>query len=286
MPRTTAPRRFKLPALGLRVRRRWRGTDPIEISENHVKLTRWPEGFADFRIVQLSDIHHGLFTPLAEVERVVELANLLEPDLVALTGDFVSFSHSYAWPVAEWLSRLRARFGIFAVLGNHDHRAGADTVTQALRHYGVEVLSNRNVPIRSNGSLFHLAGVDDMSYRRDDLARALHGIPRAAACVLLSHNPRILRAAAARGVDLVLSGHTHGGQVMLPKLRAFYDRKGLFPRGWDRAGETHLYVSRGIGTVVVPLRIGCPPEIPLFRVSARQSHTRVARRSVSDSTRE
>lgn len=274
VPRISAQERFRLPKLNFSGRGSVLRVGPIEVSENRVRLTRWPEAFADFRIVQLSDIHHGWFTPLRDVERAVRLANKLKPDLVALTGDFVSFSRAYVRPVAELLGRLRARYGVFAVLGNHDHRVGAELVTRALERHGVEVLSNRSLPVRSNGSAFYLTGIDDMTYRRDDLPRALRGVPSSAACVLLSHNPRILRFAAAFGVDLVLSGHTHGGQVTTPMLRAFYDRSGLFPRGWGQAGETRLYVSRGIGTVVVPVRIGCPPEIPLFRLSPRNSHPR------------
>lgn len=263
---------FRLPRLGLASRVSLRRAHPIEISENHVPLTRWPEDFSDFRIVQLTDIHHGLFMPLEEVAHAVRLANLLEPDLVALTGDFVSFSRVYVRPVAELLGRLRARYGVFAVLGNHDHRIGADLVTKALERHGTQVLNNHNLAIRRNGSAFYLAGIDDMSYRRDDLPRALRGIPRSAARVLLSHNPRILRLAAALGVDLVLSGHTHGGQVLTRKLRAFYDRSGLFPHGWDKAGETRLYVSRGLGMTVVPIRMGCPAEIPLFRLIPGNGH--------------
>ena len=286
-----------MPRLDFALRRRVRRTGPIEISENHVPLTRWPEEFSDFRIVQLTDIHHGLFLPLEEVERAVELANLLQPDLVALTGDFVSFSRYYIRPVAELLGHLVARHGVFAVLGNHDHRVGGDLVARALERHGAQVLNNRNLAIRRNGSAFYLAGIDDMTYRRDDLLRALRGIPRGAARVLLSHNPRILRSAAALGVDLVLSGHTHGGQVLTPILRAFYDRSGLFPRGWGQAGETRLYVSRGIGMTVVPIRIGCPAEIPLFRLRRSNGHSigdrphnqnspRTHRRASFDLTRE
>lgn len=263
---------FRLPRLDFALRRRVRRTGPIEISENHVPLTRWPEEFSDFRIVQLTDIHHGLFLPLEEVERAVELANRLRPDLVALTGDFVSFSRNYIRPVAELLGRLEARHGVFAVLGNHDHRVGAELVARALERHGAQVLNNRNLAIRRNGSAFYLAGIDDMTYRRDDLPRALRSIPRGAARLLLSHNPRILRWAAALGVDLVLSGHTHGGQVLTPTLRAFYDRSGWFPRGWGQLGETRLYVSRGIGMTVVPIRIGCPAEIPLFRLRPSTGH--------------
>ncbi|MBI4466308.1 MAG: metallophosphoesterase [Acidobacteria bacterium] len=249
--------------------RRTRRRHQLQVTHQPIYLSRLSADFSGLRLVQLSDIHHGLYTRLDEVERAVELANRLEPDLVALTGDFVTNSPNYIAPVARALGRLRAGLGCFAVLGNHDHRVGANRVAWALEAHGIEVLRNRHVRLRRNGSSLTVAGVDDFSYGADDLRRALRGAIADTPTILLSHNPALLLQAAACGVDLVLSGHTHGGQVDAPRLRSFIGRRGLqvplrFRHGWEQSGATQLYISRGIGTVVLPIRLRCPAEIPVL----------------------
>ncbi|MFQ5776836.1 MAG: metallophosphoesterase [Terriglobia bacterium] len=245
----------------------------IHITHQPIYLERLPAAFPGLDLVQLSDIHHGLYTRLAEVERAVELANRLAPDLVALTGDFISNSPSYIRPVARALGRLRAPLGTYAVLGNHDYRVGADAMAVALEENGIRVLRNRHVRLGTNGSSLTLAGVDDMGYGADNLRLALLGADPDHLTVLLSHNPALLPLAATHGVDLVVSGHTHGGQMDVPRLRHFARARGVrvplrFRQGLDRVGATQIYISRGIGTVVVPLRLKCPAEIPLLRLQA------------------
>lgn len=253
-----------------RLQRVWGYDVGIEVSEHAVMLPGLPEAFRSLRIAHLTDIHHGLFLPLQAVVDAVELVNQMRPDVVALTGDFVTYSRAYIEPVAEVLGTLQPRCGIFAVLGNHDFRVGAEAITRALRKRGIDVLRNRHSVIRApsdaNGDLLHIAGIDDINYRAD-LPRSLRGIPHGAATVLLSHNPRIIRRAARSGVGLVLSGHTHGGQVKLPLVGSIYGRSPerlRFKSGMDGIGDTRIYVSRGIGTVVLPLRYRCPAEIPVF----------------------
>lgn len=253
--------------------RRTRRRHQIHVTYQPIYLPRLPSDFIGLRLVQLSDIHHGLYTRLEEVERAVELTNRLQPDLVALTGDFVTNSHRYVRPVARALGRLRATLGVYAVLGNHDHRVDPDAVAEALEERGVRVLRNRHVQLRRNGSRLTLAGVDDLGYGADDLRQALRGAMADSATVLLCHNPAVLPQAAACGVDLILSGHTHGGQMDAPRLRSFMHVRGLrvplrFRQGWDEVGGTQIYISRGIGTVVVPIRLRCPAEIPLLRLQA------------------
>lgn len=238
--------------------------DP-EITELQIYLRRLPEAFDGLRIVHLSDIHLSMFSSVEEVRRVVDLANLLDPDLVALTGDYVTYSPLYIQPAAQALSGLRARMGVFAVLGNHDFRAGAAEVTRAFRNHHIGVLRNARVALtrsRSRGEVW-LAGVDDPWTARADFARALRSIPSCDAKILLCHNPAAIGEAAGRGVDLMLSGHTHGGQVRLPLLRSLYRSVPgeRFVDGWNYLGETQIYVNRGIGKVVLPLRVACPPEI-------------------------
>ncbi len=254
--------------------RRARRRHQFHLTHQPVVLERLPADFSGLRVAHLSDIHHGLYTKLEEVERAVELVNRMEPDLVALTGDFVSNSPNYIRPVARALGKLRAKEGVFAVLGNHDYRVGAECVSAALEANGVEVLRNRHVTLARNGSRLTLAGVDDLRYNADDLRRALRGAAPDAPTILLCHNPAVLPLAAARGIDLVLAGHTHGGQVDAPRLRALLSAHGVrlpWAHGLDRVGETQIYISRGIGTVLVPVRLRCPAEIPVLRLEA--AHT-------------
>lgn len=259
-----------------------RPSDGIEVTEHRIWLEGLPGAFCGFRVVHLTDIHHGLFLPLHAVIEAVKLANRLEPDVVALTGDFVTYSRAYIEPVAAILGLLRARHGIYAVLGNHDFRVGADEVARALRHQHIEVLRNRHTAVCRRGHALYIAGVDDFRYGAD-LGRALRGIPRGAPTLLLAHNPAIIRRAARAGVGFVLSGHTHGGQVRLPVVGTIYGRSAerlRFKSGWDRLGPTQIYVSRGIGTVVLPLRVRCPAEIAHFRLEPEDAdswlHSRIA----------
>lgn len=267
-------------AAGRELARVWRPDQGIEVSEHRVRLDGLPEAFRGFRVVHLTDIHHGLFLPLQAVVDAVELANRLAPDLVALTGDFVTFSTAYIEPVSAVLGRLRARCGVFAVLGNHDFRVGANQVARTLAGQGIEVLRNRNSIVRRHGHGFYVAGIDDLRYRAD-LPRALHGIPRGAATLLLSHNPAIIHRASRSGVSLILSGHTHGGQVNLPLVGSIYGRSPRrlrFKVGWDALGATQIYVSRGIGTVVVPVRYRCPAEIPHLHLQPREAGPKLVTR--------
>ncbi len=236
--------------------------DP-EITETVIHLRRLSPAHDGLKIVHLTDIHLSIYTPLEEVQRVVDLANSQHPDLVALTGDYVTFSPTYVWPAARALGRLRARFGTFAVLGNHDFRVNAEEVTRALRAQRIRVLRNSHYPLRAGGSALWLVGVDDLWGAFDDLERAMDSVPARDPKILLCHNPMAIGRAAKFGIDLMLSGHTHGGQVRLPLIRSLYRSKlgERFIDGWNQLGNTQIYVSRGIGTVVLPVRVACPPEI-------------------------
>lgn len=261
-----------------RLLRGWGLENSIEVSEHQIRLAQLPKALRGLRVVQLSDIHHGLYLPLQAVMDAVELANRLEPDIAVLTGDFITYSRAYIQPVAETLARLRARLGIYAVLGNHDFRVSADAVTRALRRHGIHVLRNQHTVVRAGGNPLLLAGIDDLHYGAD-LSRALRHVPFGATSLLLSHHPGIVRQAARAGVGLVLSGHTHGGQVRLPvggngsssyggnRANSHPNPAGRrFVAGLDALGDTQIYVSRGIGTVVVPVRYRCPAEIPVFHL--------------------
>jgi predicted MPP superfamily phosphohydrolase len=242
--------------------------DP-EITETDIWLPRLPEAYNGVRIVHLTDLHHSLFTPLEDIERAVHLANLLHPDVVALTGDYVTLSPFYIWPVARALGKVRARLGVFAVLGNHDFQVDADEIARALRAQRIRVLRNSHFALRARSSTLWVLGVDDLWWGADDLGAALRSIPARDPKILLCHNPVGIRQAAEHGIDFVLSGHTHGGQVRLPVVGSVYGRSKLgerFVEGWNRLNGTQIYVSRGIGKVLLPVRLGCPPEIACLRL--------------------
>lgn len=244
-------------------------TEPFLLTIEHrsIQLPRLPKAFDGFRIVHLSDIHHSPFTSKEQIERAVEAANRLKPDIVALTGDYISHDRQYAAPCAELLGKLQARYGVYAVLGNHDHWTDAALITDLFRAEGITVLINQGMRFELNGEAFWLAGVDDTMVGLEDLSLALAGARDSEMKLLLAHNPIILRRAARAHVDLVLSGHTHGGQVKLRSERSPSGRpRRRLLRGLGRQGETQIYVTRGLGTVVLPIRYGCPPEVSLLEL--------------------
>jgi hypothetical protein len=242
--------------------------DP-EITHTDVWLSRLSPAYDGLKIAQLTDLHHSLFTPLEEIQRAVHLANRLRPDVVALTGDYVTLSPTYIWPVARALGKLNARLGVFAILGNHDFQVDPEEITRALRAQRIRVLRNSHCALRSRSGNLWIVGVDDLWWQAEDIRSAMRSIPARDPKILLCHNPLGIRMAAEHGIDLMLSGHTHGGQLRLPVVGSVYGRSKLgerFVEGWNRLDGTQIYVSRGIGKVLVPLRFGCPPEIACLRL--------------------
>ena len=244
-------------------------TEPYMLSIEHerIQLSRLPKAFDGFRVVQLSDIHHGPFSSREQIERAVDTANRLQPDIIALTGDYISKERHYAAPCAEMLGRLKAKYGVYAVLGNHDHWTDAALITDLFRAEGITVLINEGMHFEKDDASIWLAGVDDTMVGLEDLSLALAGARDDEMKLLLAHNPIILRRAARASVDLVLSGHTHGGQVAIRGERSTVRgaRKRLL-KGHGRLSNTQIYVNRGLGTVVLPIRYGCPPEISLLEL--------------------
>lgn len=247
----------------------------FEITRHLIHLPKLAPCFEGLRLVQLSDIHHSSFLDEEEIAAAAREANALEPDLIVLTGDYISHSRQYIAGCARALGNLRAPLGVYAVLGNHDHWTDAEMMAGALTEAGIRVLVNESIALARDGGRLWLAGVDDLMVERDDLKSALAGTEANEARILLSHNPAIIREAARAGVDLVLSGHTHGGQINWRLLVGRDDRRTSrwlgrpsrrFLRGHAWLGATQLYVNRGLGTVVVPLRYGCPPEISLLEL--------------------
>lgn len=239
----------------------------LSIERHEILLSRLPKKLDGLRIVHLSDFHYGPMVNPEHLERAVKTANNLRPDLIALTGDYISQDRIYAAPCAEVVGKLRARHGVYAVLGNHDHWTDAKLIADLFRSEGVRLLINEGARMDLRGETFWLAGVDDTMVGLEDLSLALAGSSDHEFKLLLAHNPIILRRAARAGVDLVLSGHTHGGQVAWRSEKTHTGRpRRRMLRGLGRRSNTQIYVTRGLGTVVLPIRYGCPPEISVLEL--------------------
>jgi predicted MPP superfamily phosphohydrolase len=251
----------------------------IEISRIDIHLRTLPAAFDGLRIAQLSDIHLDEYTEPFFLRRAIEETNRLQPDLILLTGDFVSsgprwkrFAAGAAWQCANILRELTCR-ELYAILGNHDVLVSARGVSRALTANGIAVLTNANRPIDRDGSRFWLAGVDDPVEGHPDPEKAIppsiRNVPNEPV-VLMCHAPdyadELLKHPAGQAVDLMVSGHTHGGQFCLPLVGALtLPRLGeKYVAGWFQLGRMQLYVNRGIGTVGLPFRLNCPPEITLM----------------------
>jgi len=242
-----------------------------------VVLPRLPVVFDGFTIAQLSDFHYD---PLSAVplRAAIEIVNHLQPDVVALTGDFVTVppfhrrfhtakrAASAAEPCASLLEQLHPRLGMASVLGNHDLDSDAPRIAATLQSHGIPVLRNRSIPIEQGGSRIWLCGLDSVLEENQDLGLALQTVPRDELVILLVHEPDFADQAARYPVDLQLSGHSHGGQVWLPGIGAPWlprlARK--YPRGLHRIGPLTLYTNMGLGTIRLPVRLNCPPEVTLF----------------------
>jgi uncharacterized protein len=216
-----------------------------------------PEALAGLRIGLLTDVHYGEFMPMADLAAAISLLQGEAPDLILLGGDYVSFSNKGAVaPCADVLAALRAPLGVFAVAGNHDPEP---TVNSVFESRGIQVLRDEHAHLSARGQSIALGGLRYWSTKVGDVERVFQraaGFP-----ILLAHDPRRLAQAAQLGLPLVLSGHTHGGQVVLPLVGAPAAARFPVLVGVGRRGKSAVFVSRGLGTVVLPVRLNCPPEV-------------------------
>jgi predicted MPP superfamily phosphohydrolase len=224
-----------------------------------------PAALNGVRIALLTDIHHSALVGADDIRAAVDLTLSLRPDLIVLGGDYVSFAdREYMAPVAELLAPLAAPQGVFAVLGNHDDDKEMPAV---LARRGFAVLKDQRTRVTLRGEALELAGIRFWTRRAADIHERVLRNARDTV-LLLAHDPRRLTEAATLKIPAVLSGHTHGGQVVLPGIGAV--AKARFPilEGLGRKGDTSIFVSRGIGTVYVPIRINCPPEVAMITLRA------------------
>ena len=243
-----------------------------------VRLPRLADPWDGFRIAQLSDLHYDDHFSVVPLRKAIDIVNGLQPDLIVVTGDFVTSGGRRApravavqaakaiEPCAQLLAQMHARSGILAALGNHDVEADSAHIMEVLQSHDIPVLRNRSVLLERDGKRLWLSGVDDIIAGKPRLDLALQGVPSDEPVVLLAHEPDWADFVANHPVDLQLSGHSHGGQIRIPFLGAPYlpplARK--YPWGLRRIGRLSLYTNSGIGTIEVPTRLHCPPEVTLI----------------------
>jgi predicted MPP superfamily phosphohydrolase len=250
----------------------------FQVEHFSIGLTGLPSPLSSFRIVQLTDIHVGPFMRPEQLLAYVRAVNRLDPDLIALTGDFIAGAEDEVAPCVEALAGLTSRYGIFACLGNHEIYAGAAArITELFADRGIHMLVNDAATICVGDSRIAILGIDDLRAGSPDLRQALSAVENHAGGVkiLLSHRPEIFHRAAQHGIDLVISGHYHGGQVKLlpqpsglsiarfltPFAEGVFQIPGMTGGTPDEQKAKSLFVGRGIGITGLPIRINCPPQI-------------------------
>lgn len=251
------------------------GVEPnwLDLAARTLTLPRLAPQFDGYRIAHISDVHMDEWMNSARLDAIVDLINEQQPDLVAITGDFVTYAPTrYAGELAAALRRLAPHDGTVAVLGNHDHWTDPGVVRRALRDGGVIELGNRVQRVQRGGAVLHVCGVDDVLVGEDRLDQVLRQLPADGAALLLAHEPDFADTSAATGrFDLQLSGHSHGGQVRVPLVGAPrlppLGRK--YPLGQYQIGSMIQYTSRGIGMIPPRVRFGCRPEIALLTLAAQ-----------------
>jgi len=242
----------------------------IRLRRQTIALPNLPPSFVGKTLAVLTDFHHGPYVGIDFIRGAISLAQSLNADAYALVGDFAHKGNHAAEQLPlclEVVSMLKAPLGVFAVPGNHDMLNGGQLYRDAIRTTSLTDLTNRAVPITNGADTLWFAGVDDYWWGKPDLKRALAEVPANAAVVLLSHNPDFAETSPDDRVGLMLSGHTHGGQVYLPVLGAPWMPSGYgkkYSGGLVRGPQSQVFVSRGLGEAGVPVRLNCPPEIHLL----------------------
>ena len=246
------------------------GVDAVQrrprLRRREIRINGLPAALDGYRIGQLSDVHCGPHTPEARVVEWVERLNALDLDLMTVTGDLITHGDSHVVAVARALGGLRARDGVFACMGNHDYFTDGESFVSELSRAGLVVLRNRGVVVERGNAQLYVAGVDDTWTERHDVARALAARPSGAPALLLAHDPNLFEQASEHAVDLMLSGHTHGGQLAIPGVRRLSLARFIteFTAGIYRRGRSWLYVNRGAGTTGPPVRLGAPAELAVL----------------------
>ncbi len=240
----------------------------IDITEVEISLAGLPKEFSGFKITQISDIHFGSWMTELQFSKIIDLVNKTDPDLIAITGDFVSNSPKIFKPILiKELSRLKSKHDKYAVLGNHDHWTDPVIIREALSASNIIELNNAIDVIKKGNDHLYICGVDDHWEKLDRIEKVTENLPTDACAILLAHEPDFaVISAATRRFDLQISGHSHGGQVVIPFLGApilpKYAKK--YPQGHYQIEDMQLYTNRGVGMNQPAVRFNCRPEITVF----------------------
>jgi len=250
--------------------------DDFEVVKVKINISKLPTLFQGYRIVQISDIHYGQWITADRLKGVISLINQQEPDIVAITGDFVSYSGNNVEDLIPALKEIRARDVTVAVLGNHDYWLGAKRIRSILSESKIIELNNDVYTVTREGEALHFAGVDSTTMKKNQLNKVLQKLPPNGPAILLAHEPDFADITAKTNrFSLQLSGHSHGGQLVIPKLgtpfRGASFRK--YPHGKYQVGEMVQYTNRGLGTNAFWIRINCAPEITVIDLQAKEEKT-------------
>lgn len=242
----------------------------VHVDRRTITVPRLPQAYQGKTIAFLTDIHHGPYVDLQYVAAIVRTTNIMNPDMIVLGGDYSLRDRRYIAPCLDVLSSLRAPMGVYGVLGNHDYWHGLRETREGLREAGITELTNEGHWFQHRGEKLLLAGVDDLWQGEPDLGAALGEANRKDCCILVSHNPDLAESIIDSTVGLVLSGHTHGGQVAFPGFGApwapsKYGNKYL--HGLVEAPRTQVFISRGLGVAAIPARMNSRPEINLITLA-------------------
>ena len=239
----------------------------VLLTDQTLDIAGWPAALGGFRIGFLTDLHRSSTVSHAMIAAAVDLVMAQQPDLVVVGGDYVTNrDRRFVQPAAEALAGLSAPFGVYAVLGNHDDERD---ISGALAGVGFAVLKDARTQITVRGETIDIAGLRYWTHRMADIARVVKGA--SPSLILLAHTPKRLIEASALSVPLLLSGHTHGGQIVLPGIGAIAAREFPLVAGPGRRENTTAFVSRGVGTVYLPVRVNCPPEVAILRLQPAAS---------------
>ena len=242
----------------------------VMVNTYRIPVSNLPSAFEGFTILQLTDLHYGYLMPETVIRQVIRKANKLNKDLIVCTGDYVSGVDQIdkAW---EMLSELRAPYGVYSVLGNHDHWGDFDRSMYWMEQTGQD-LRHKSVPINKDNQRLWLGGAGDLYEDEIGIDKAFAGVPPQECKVALAHNPDSADTEFSTRVDLMISGHTHGGQVKLPFIGTpiLPVNNPLYASGLIKTPKTSLYISRGIGCAILPIRFNCPPEISILQLTRQE----------------
>lgn len=243
----------------------------LQLNTYTIPVPGLPAAFEGLRIAHITDVHLGPLVSKAFVEKVVQLANGSHPDLTVCTGDYVhernaSRQIDTVWPI---LAQLKARYGVYSVLGNHDHWADVERSLYWLDQTG-QNLHHKSVKISHNGADIWLGGAGDYYEDRLGIDAAFENVPNDQCKILLTHNPDAIDQYFRTKINLAIAGHTHGGQVRIPFIGApvlpVHNKK--YSSGYIKSSKTNIFISRGVGWAILPVRLNCPPEVAVLHLQS------------------